>query len=151
MYEVFGWSVYLARTGFRYTLHQIKIAGWTARYLWEVRAAIPWYIKAILAVAMAVKCLPFDGGVDEALTALAVWLLNKKRPGLVRYCLAASKMWYDARPDPTAKSWLSRRYHIDLRHYRNFRRMPELHRLICVCRGHGLQYHILGMNWMLSD
>jgi hypothetical protein len=41
---------------------------------------------------MAVKCLPVDFGVDEALTVIAVLLLNRLRPGLMKACWCAAKI-----------------------------------------------------------
>ena len=70
----------------------VMTAGRTCRYLWAVRAAIPWPVKVMLAVAMAIKCLPLDFGVDETLTALAVLILNKVRPGLMKACYRAAQL-----------------------------------------------------------
>lgn len=64
----------------------------TCRYLWTCRAAIPWPVKALLAMAMVIKCLPLDFGVDEALTAIAVLLLQRFRPGLIRACWQAASL-----------------------------------------------------------
>src|SRR5260370_36694010 len=74
-----------------------KVGGWiagagrTCRFLWTVRAAIPWPVKILLVVAMAVKCLPLDFGVDETLTAIAVVILHWMRPGLMRACWRAAR------------------------------------------------------------
>jgi hypothetical protein len=70
----------------------IKTAGRTCRFLWTVRRAIPWPVRLILGVAMAVKCLPLDMGVDEFLALVAVVLLNVMRPGLMRACWKAAEM-----------------------------------------------------------
>jgi hypothetical protein len=67
-------------------------AGHTARYLWAVRAAIPWPVKVILAVAMALKCLPLDFLADETLTVIAAVILNRTRPGLLKACLRAAQI-----------------------------------------------------------
>ncbi|HEY2079387.1 MAG TPA: hypothetical protein VGH53_23915 [Streptosporangiaceae bacterium] len=55
-----------------------------AKYLPTVRRAVPWYIWPLLAVASAVKALPVDFGVDEALFTLAFALIAWRRPGLLR-------------------------------------------------------------------
>jgi hypothetical protein len=55
-----------------------------ARYLPTVRRAVPWYVWPLLAVASAVKALPVDFGVDEALFAVAFALIAWRRPGLLR-------------------------------------------------------------------
>jgi hypothetical protein len=70
----------------------VVTAGRACRYLWTVRAAIPWPVKVILAVAMVVKCCPLDMGLDETLTAVAVLVLNRTRPGLVRACWRAAQI-----------------------------------------------------------
>lgn len=67
-------------------------AGRSLRYLWLVRRAIPWPVKVMLSLAMVIKCCPVDFGTDEALTAAAVWLLNRMRPGLVRACWRAAQL-----------------------------------------------------------
>ena len=67
-------------------------AGRTCRFLWTVRAAIPWPVRVILAVAMVVKCLPLDFGADEALTVIAAVILNKTRPGLLKACFRAAQI-----------------------------------------------------------
>jgi hypothetical protein len=67
-------------------------AGRACRYLWTVRAAIPWPVKVILAVAMALKMMPLDFMADETLTAVAVLVLNRMRPGLVRCCWRAAQI-----------------------------------------------------------
>jgi hypothetical protein len=41
---------------------------------------------------MAIKCLPVDFGVDEALTVVAVLLLCRLRPGLMKACWRAAKI-----------------------------------------------------------
>ena len=55
-----------------------------AKYLPTVRRAVPWYIWPLLATALAVKALPVDFGVDEALFAAAFALIAWRRPGLLR-------------------------------------------------------------------
>lgn len=70
----------------------VAVAGRTARYLWTVRAAIPWPVRVILAVAMAIKCLPFDFGVDETLTVVAAVILQRTRPGLLKACVRAAQV-----------------------------------------------------------
>src|SRR5258707_248530 len=70
----------------------IAVAGRTCRFLWTVRAAIPWPVKILLVVAMAVKCLPLVFGVDESLTAIAVVILHWMRPGLMRACWRAAQI-----------------------------------------------------------
>jgi hypothetical protein len=55
-----------------------------AKYLPTVRRAVPWYIWPLLAIATAVKAVPVDFGVDEALFALAFALIAWRRPGLLR-------------------------------------------------------------------
>jgi hypothetical protein len=55
-----------------------------AKYLPTVRRALPWYIWPLLAIASAVKALPVDFGVDEALFAAAFALIAWRRPGLLR-------------------------------------------------------------------
>jgi hypothetical protein len=70
----------------------VPVAGRTCRYLWTVRAAIPLPVRLLLGLAMAVKCLPLDFGADETLTILAVLLLNKLRPGLVKACWRAAAL-----------------------------------------------------------
>ena len=67
-------------------------AGRTCRYLWTVRAAIPWPVRVLLGAAMIIKCLPLDMGADELLTAVAVLILNRLRPGLVRACWRAAQV-----------------------------------------------------------
>jgi hypothetical protein len=67
-------------------------AGRTARFLWTVRSAIPWPVRVILAVAMVIKCAPLDFGIDEVLTAVAVLVLNRTRPGLMKACWRAAQV-----------------------------------------------------------
>jgi len=55
-----------------------------AKYLPTVRRALPWYVWPLLAIALAVKALPVDFGVDEALLAVAFALIAWRRPGLLR-------------------------------------------------------------------
>jgi len=55
-----------------------------AGYLAAVRRAVPWYVWPLLAIASAVKALPVDFGVDEALFAAAFALIAWRRPGLLR-------------------------------------------------------------------
>ncbi len=55
-----------------------------AKYLPTVRRALPWYIWPLLAIASAVKALPVDFGIDEALFAAAFALIAWRRPGLLR-------------------------------------------------------------------
>ena len=76
----------------RRALKWAATAGRTLRYLWTVRAAIPWPVKVILGVAMLVKCLPFDCGTDELLTLIAAVILNKTRPGLLKACWRAAQI-----------------------------------------------------------
>ena len=82
------WELDMARL----TVKLIPVAGRTCRYLWTARAAIPWPVKVLLGLAMAIKCLPLDFGTDELLTVLAVLLLNRLRPGLVKVCWQAAKV-----------------------------------------------------------
>ena len=92
MSEVISYWLFIGNTGARHTLQRIKVAGRTCRYLWTVRAAIPWYVKIILGLAMGIKCLPTDFLIDETLTLIAVWILSKVRPGLVRACVRAAEL-----------------------------------------------------------
>ena len=55
-----------------------------AKYLPTVRRALPWYIWPLIAVAVAVKALPVDFGVDEMLFTLAFAVIAWRRPGLLR-------------------------------------------------------------------
>ena len=55
-----------------------------AKYLPAVRRAVPWYVWPILGLAALIKCMPFDGGTDEALFALAFALIAWRRPGLLK-------------------------------------------------------------------
>ena len=70
----------------------MKTAARCVRFLWTVRAAIPWPVKALLALAMLVKCVPFDCGTDELITLIAVVLLSRLRPGLVGACWRAAQI-----------------------------------------------------------
>jgi hypothetical protein len=70
----------------------IPVAGRMFRYLWTVRRAVPLPVKALLALAALVKCCPVDFGADEALTAVAVLLLGRMRPGLVKACWRAAQL-----------------------------------------------------------
>jgi len=79
------------RAGRRFA-HWAAVAGRTARYLWAVRAAIPWPVKVILAVAMALKCMPLDFLADETLTLIAAVILNRTRPGLLKACFRAAQI-----------------------------------------------------------
>ena len=72
--------------------HWVAVAGRTCRFLWTVRAAIPWPVRCILAVAMVIKCLPFDGGIDETLTVIAALILQRTRPGLLKACVRAAQI-----------------------------------------------------------
>jgi hypothetical protein len=76
----------------RLVIALIPVAGRTCRYLWTARAAIPLPVRLLLGLAMAVKCVPLDFGADEALTVLAVVLLNRMRPGLVKTCWRAAAL-----------------------------------------------------------
>lgn len=79
------WMCYVAHA-------TITTAGRTCRYLWAVRAAIPWPVRVMLALAMIIKCLPVDFGIDETITALAVIILRRMRPGLMRACVRAAQI-----------------------------------------------------------
>jgi hypothetical protein len=57
-----------------------------------VRAAMPWPVRVILAVAMVIKCCPVDFGVDETLTVIAAVILHRTRPGLLRACIRAAQI-----------------------------------------------------------
>ena len=70
----------------------VPVAGRACRYLWTVRRAVPLPVKVLLGVAMVIKCCPLDFGTDEALTAVAVLLLTRMRPGLVRACWRAAQL-----------------------------------------------------------
>lgn len=72
--------------------HWAGVAGRTARYLWTVRAAIPWPVRVILGVAMALKCLPVDFLADETLTVVAAVILQRTRPGLLKACVRAAQV-----------------------------------------------------------
>lgn len=80
----------------RLAIGMIPVAGRSLRYLWLARRAVPLPVKVMLALAMTIKCCPVDFGTDEALTALAVVVLRKMRPGLVKACWRAAQM--EARP-----------------------------------------------------
>lgn len=69
-----------------------RVAARTARFLWTVRAAIPWPVRVILGLAMIIKCLPLDFGADETLTVIAAVILHKTRPGLMRACVRAAQV-----------------------------------------------------------
>jgi hypothetical protein len=88
---VVSWWAFAVRAVRRFA-HWAGVAGRTARYLWTVRAAIPWPVRVLLGVAMVIKCLPFDGGVDEALTVAAAVILNRLRPGLLKACFRAAQI-----------------------------------------------------------
>lgn len=64
----------------------------TCRYLWTVRAAIPWPVKILLGLAMVLKCVPLDMGSDELVTVIAVLVLIRMRPGLVQACWRAAEI-----------------------------------------------------------
>ena len=80
------------REAARHPVRTVKTAGRTCRYLWAVRAAVPWPVKVILAVAMVLKCMPADFLMDETLTAIAVLILQKTRPGLMKACYRAAQI-----------------------------------------------------------
>lgn len=76
----------------RMLVQMIPVAGRSCRYLWTVRAAVPLPVKLLLGLAMLIKLCPLDFGTDEALTAAAVLLLAKMRPGLVGACWRAAQL-----------------------------------------------------------
>jgi hypothetical protein len=78
--------------GMRGIARFVVTAGRTCRLLWTVRAAIPWPVRVILGAAMIVKCAPVDFGIDEVLTAVAVLVLNRARPGLMKACWRAAQV-----------------------------------------------------------
>ncbi len=55
-----------------------------AKLLPTVKQAIPRYVWPILILAMLVKVLPVDFGIDEALLIIAVALIAWRRPGLLK-------------------------------------------------------------------
>lgn len=74
-------AAYLARTAVR-----------AAKYLWTVRAALPRYLRVMIAVAVPFTALPGvpDLGIDEALyVAVGTILLLRHRP-LLRVCWRAA-------------------------------------------------------------
>jgi len=81
----------LRRAAVRFA-HWAGVAGRTARYLWTVRAAIPWPVRVLLGAAMVIKCLPLDFGADEALTVVAAVILQRTRPGLLKACVRAAQV-----------------------------------------------------------
>jgi hypothetical protein len=64
----------------------------TFRFLWCVRAAMPWPVRVILAAAMVIKCMPLDFGADETLTLIAAVILHFTRPGLMKACIRAAQL-----------------------------------------------------------
>lgn len=72
---------YTVRHAFRFAL-----------LFWVVRAAVPKPILYMLIAAACIKCLPVDFGTDEALTAIALVLLRRYRPGLARVISHAAEL-----------------------------------------------------------
>lgn len=76
----------------RYTA---KVATAAAKLLFSVRAALPWWLRWLAIVTVAVKVvtapLPVDGGVDEFLMLVTLLLLWWRRRVLVRAC------WHEAK------------------------------------------------------
>ena len=91
MSEAARWWAFVVRAVRRFA-HWAGVAARTARYLWTVRAAIPWPVRVILAVAMALKCLPVDFLADETLTVVAAVILQRTRPGLLKACVRAAQV-----------------------------------------------------------
>ena len=84
--------MYSIMTRVRSAARWTATAGRTCRFLWTVRAAIPWPIRALLGLAMVIKCMPLDMGTDELLTVIAVLMLRRLRPGLIRACWRAAQI-----------------------------------------------------------
>jgi hypothetical protein len=82
------WELDMARI----LVKMIPVAGRSFRYLWLLRAAVPLPVKVLLVLAMIIKFCPVDFGTDEALTAVAVLLLGRMRPGLVKACWRAAQL-----------------------------------------------------------
>ena len=74
----------------------LKVAVKAAKYLYTVRAALPRYLRWLVAVTIAVKIvtapLPVDGGVDELLIVVTAALLWIRHRALVRVCWRAASL-----------------------------------------------------------
>lgn len=62
----------------------VKTCVRAAKYLRTVRRAVPWYAWPILAIGTAIKMLPVDFEIDEALYLLAALLIAWRRPRLLK-------------------------------------------------------------------
>jgi hypothetical protein len=76
--------------------HTAKVVTTTGKYLFAVRAALPWYVRCLVMLTVAVKVvtapLPVDGGVDELLMALTGAILWFRHRMLVRACWRAAQL-----------------------------------------------------------
>jgi hypothetical protein len=73
----------IGRTIKAHPWHAAKTTMHAAKHLPTVRKALPWYVLPIVVLAALVKCLPFDGGLDETLFTVAFLLVLWRRPGLL--------------------------------------------------------------------
>jgi len=66
------------------TLRLISTAMKAAKYLPTVRKAVPAYVWPLLGLALLIKLVPIDFGIDEALLAICFALIAWRRPGLLK-------------------------------------------------------------------
>lgn len=64
----------------------------TAKYLGTCRKAVPWYLKAVVVLALVIKCLPVDFGIDETLLAAVGAVLWWRHRPLLMACYRAAQL-----------------------------------------------------------